>query len=501
MFKEILRMERITTYLGGTRILDNAKLNLFEKEVIGIVGVNYSGKTTLAGGISGVFPYTSGQTFLNEKQVKITSMEEAREKGVFYIQPRFSLINDFTIAENIFLLKEKGGNFLIKRKELEERTTEYLKLMNLLLTQDRLIQELSYKNKIIVEICKALVNDAKIIIFDSIFGGLSEEAEELFCYILELLKSLHVSVMLIESRLKPLKPFCNRLFVIRSGRTVGILGKNEIEDNKVISLMIGNKVDDDEEIVSISEKSSNKVLLEVEKVYYKNVLKNLSFSIYKNEILGILNVNKNSGRAIEKILTGLDFFESGSIRMNGKELYFQSTEESLKHGITIVTEEDNIFEDLSLAENITISALKKNSNILGIMNTSELKFIKNELISEFLRKGSNDHWDDESLRKGWLTQKKIAFCRALAPGPKLMILMHPTQRIDIVSKQEIYEDIVYLKKQNISVLIISSDVNELVSICERIVVVKNGKALDDLQVNEGRKDKILKKYGKYLREI
>ncbi|MFW6015771.1 MAG: ATP-binding cassette domain-containing protein [bacterium] len=503
MYKEILRMEQIVTYIGDAKILNNAKLNLFDKEIIGIVGVNYSGKSNLVGGITGLFPYTSGRTFYYEKPVRIASMEEAQEKGIFYIQPKSALIDKFTITENVFLKKEKGEGFISNKNQLEGRTTELLKMFNLSISQDMLAEELSYRNKIVIEICKAIVRDAKVIVLDSVIGGISEESEDYLFNIFSILKALHISVIIVESRLKPLKAFCNRLFVLRQGRTVGILKKEEFDDNKIITLMTGHKINDKENEMNsdgIKDSNNKELLLSFENVFYNNILKNISFSIYKNEILGILNVNKNSGRAIEKILTGLDTVTKGSIIIDDKKVAFKNTEEALENGITIVPEKDNIFQELSLEENITLSSLKMNSNKLGVINKSELKYINDELITEFLSKGSKFFWTN-NIPEGWLMHKKISFCRALAPTPKLMILMNPTQKIDIVYKKEIYEDIFFLKENNISVLIISSDINELVSVCERLLVIKNGKVIDSISLNEEIKYNILNKYGKYLREI
>lgn len=500
MKHEILRMEKITTYSGGLKLLDHAKLNLFEGEVLGIAGLNCSGKSALVGGINGLFPYAEGVTYYFEKQIRISSVSEANSIGIFSIQSNFGLIPRFSIAENIFLKGNNRKSFFCNARYYRQQSRDILQKMGVGLSPDTPVKYLSYYEKILVEICKAVANKAKIIILDSMLSALSKNKIPFFIRIFQILKDSGISVILIEPKINLIKLFYDRLFVLRKGCTVGELKPEEFNDNKVISLMLGCPIEDGDVKTPLQGASEADIILSFKNVYFNHTLKGLNFDVYRNEITGILNMNKVSGAAIEGLLSGEWQPESGNIWLNDRTVKLKNTRVALKNGIGVVSEEEFLCDEMNLQENILLSAIVKKGRVFGSFGKKEFKYLKNEMISEYISRGKEIVTGEEALPVGWRMRKKVAFCRALASEPEIMVLMNPTQHIDVISKNELYEDIGSLKKRGISVLIISADIEELISICDRMIVVQNGNAIDSLCINAENVTRIIKKYGYYLKE-
>lgn len=498
MKHEILRMENIITYFGGIRLVDHARLNLFKGEILGIAGLNYSGKTALIGGINGLLPYTSGTTYYQEKRVTISSVREANEKGIFYIDPRLNLIPGSSIAENIFLKDNKNRSPFYHARDCKRRAKEVLKDLSLDLSSHSLVRDLTYHDKILISIGKAVANQAKIIILDCILSTVVKKKVNRLQDLFRMLQKREISVILIEQTLKTMKPYCQRVFIMRQGSMAGEFFADEIEDNKVISMMIGRPVADEEAAVSVPAVSGLEEILSFQHVYYNDIVKDLNFQVYRNEITGILNLNKYSGEAIEVLLSGNAIPDQGCIYWKGQSVKLKNTKTALKKGIGMVGETECLCDEMTLSENVLISALTKRKGRLGLIKKSDFKYIKNEVISEYIKR-DGIMMEDEALPQGWLMRKKVALCRALAAEPEIMVLINPTQYIDLVSKKEFYKDIVSLKRKQISVLLVSADIEEIIAVCDRMIVVQGGQATESLPINEGNYSDIIRKYGYYLK--
>lgn len=499
--REVLRMEHIVAYHGDAKVLDHARLNMFEKEVLGVTGLTGSGKSALIKCITGMMPHYSGEVYYQEKAFHSASIEYSRSQGIFYIQPESSLINDFSVAENLFFSKS-SNNIFFNRKKIEKKSAEFLALMKLDIHCDSLVSQLSYRKRILLEICKALVNDAQIIILDNVLSTiLSSTDKEYLSQTIQLLHNLSINVIIIEPGIKALQLFCDRIFVLRKGQTVGVFGTDQLDEDQMLSLMIGKKI---QKKLSIYEHKKELVKQEVslafQNIYYDHILRGISFELHQKEILGILNVNKNSGAAIQKILLGTGQPLQGDILINGRKVSLSSPEKSLATGISIVGESNLLFKELSLKDNLTLSSTKKTSRLFGILNPSELKYIESEIRHEYFPKNASIKLNP-SLPLSWLIQKKIALCRALASEPKLIVLMNPTQYIDMISRQEIFDIITKVRDSGVSSLLISSDIDELAAICDRILVISQGKITDETPVSADTLSLILQKYSQYLRDI
>lgn len=500
MVKEVLRLEHIVTYSSSGKSLDHARLNLFEGEVVGIIGVNNAGKSELAGGIAGTSPFDSGNIYLEEEEVQIHSIEEGREKGIYYFSKHSSLIPEFTIWEN-FLLGPRGKKLVIHTRTTEEQCREMLELLGIQLDIHEKAGALSLKEKLLVEMAKAIYYDAKIFILDDILHSLSATAQEEFVLLFEMLCSLHVSIILLDNGIRYLKRYCNRLFIMREGRTMAVLNRQEAEDNLIISIMLGTNVEAEEEHYLSDEAMREDVLFEMQDITYQNILSGVSFQIFRGELVGILNVNKNSGRAIKSLIQGKGRCDSGKMLLGAKEVSFASPEEAVKAGVSVLAEQDVVFPNLSLEENIMLPALKSQSGIAGILNRSELKYFSRELMTEYIIGGQGVYVTEQTIEHSRVLRRKISFCRMLSTKPELAVLMNPTQSIDVTSKETLYNDIRSLKNHGITGLIISSDVKELLAVCERILVVNQGKVDASVLNTEKGREQIFHIYGRYLKDM
>jgi len=495
-------MEQIITYLDEEKVLDCARLNLFQGEIIGVVGLNNAGKSVLVGGITGVYPCTSGRIFFEEEELYITSIKEAREKGIFYIQPDSSLMDTFTVAENIFLTKEKNSSFFINRKLLDERTEDILKMFGLGAIGDIPISELDNYDKLVVEICKAFVSNTKIIVLDGILTELEANQLTQLQQLLNMLASLQISIIIIEQYVRKILSLCDRLFILNSGRTVGTLDKEEFDINRIVSLMIGHEVSEEEEPIYLNAVSSvEETVLLFQDVCYKNILNRLSFDVKKNEIVGILNVDRYAKDTIIDVLSGIKSITGGRVLVEEKEFHPRNMEDSINAKISIVSDKYNFFKGWTVEEIINFPALKRHSSMLGILNKSELRYITEELIGEYILKEKELYVRNRKISADRLMQKKIALCRGLSINPKLLVLINPIKGIDIISKDEIYKDINSLKAKNIAILVISSDLNDLTLLCDRMLIIKYGSVVDAIDIQNTAKDKIFKKYGRYLKQM
>lgn len=513
MRKEILRMEHIVSRYGSKRVLNDARLNLFEDEIIGIIGVNYSGKSTLVGIAAGLNAYEDGKVYLNEEEIRLTSIQEAHRAGIFYIQHKSSLIADFSILENFYLTVSDRG--LINKKKIRHNCQEILELLQIETGIHQKISNLSFKNRILVEIGKALAYEAKIIILDNVMNGLSAEALNEFQQVFAILTRVHISLILVDNGIRHLKPYCSRLFVMRDGRTAAVLKESEIEENLVISLMIGYRLEEkpeggeEKELRRISrddvsygdQKGYERVLLEFKGIHGDGVLHNLNLKVYQGEITGILNVNKNSGHTMEALLLGNVEVLRGKMLFEERVVRFSSPKDAVQTGIVVIPEYDSIIPDLTIEENIKVSALELNSGFAGSINEAELKYIAGELISEYIKKEKHVYITDSFVPKNRLIRRKILLCRALATNPKLIVFVNAAQTIDVIAKERFYEDILSLKIKGISVMVISSDLKDLTILCDRIHVVNKGRCEYSMDIAQGSSEKLFHTYGRYLREI
>lgn len=494
--KEILRMENIVSIDSQRVALKSGRLNLLEKEIVGIAGLNYSGKTALVGAITGFLPYNDGVTYLYGKKVRITSINQAKRLGIHCIRETFSLIDEFTVEQNIRFQPLFNSGVLIKPKHRREYLQSLFDQFRIKFKFDELTGNLNQTEKILVEVMKAVFAGAKIVIFDNnlhMFGGTENGISSEF---FSTLRSLDISIILIDTGVKLLKEFCDRIFVMRKGNTVGVFEKDQVNEQTIVAIMLGSNLESTDILrIETNVRATSSRIMAWEQVHYNGILNGISFSVNKNETLGILNLNKNSGDAIKDILSGTSNYVNGKISLGDTDIISLPKDKLMAMGLVVIPEEDTVFPMFTVEENIELSVIKKHSSVLGQIKKNELKFDMEQLLDAFLKKEEQLYFKQILVPKDRLTHKRIVICRALMTHPKVMLIMHPSDTMDDINMDEMSMSIRKICDFDCSVIVVSMDVGFLIGTCSRILVINKGIVDADLTVNQQTYNQILHEYG------
>lgn len=487
MKREILRMEDICTSESTVNIVRDADFHVFEGEIVGLVGMTYAGKSTLLGAVTGEHLCDSGKIWICEKQKKIDSIEYARKEGVFLIKEHSSLIDAFTIRDTMHLNFAFTGKKL-RYKEYLKKCKSTLKLLNIDESDDTLIGNLNFHKRVLIEIAQALICDARIIVLDSIVGLLSDTAHIEFRDLFKKLKLYGISIVIIENQADLIQRYLDRLCIMRKGRIVAELMPEEMKQNLILSLSEGESYIPRSVVIpnDVIEMSGENIFEFSHVKTEDGVIQDLSFKLCHGEILGIWNKNRHSGQAIQDILEGKTKLMSGSIQYHGKKCECNQENWSYQYGIYLLPETDRLCSNMSVGENIGLSALKKNACMKVVIKEGELKYLIQNLCEEFMGKKKFLLFPDQMVPEGQLFRKKISLCRALAANAKIIVYNNPFLRMDIKERVVFGEDLIKIQKKAVSQILISSQIETLYPLCSRIVQVDEGKNRREL----GRRGKI-----------
>ena len=483
----LLEVKGIDKSFGATKALKGMSLQLLRGEVHAIVGENGAGKSTLMSIIDGIIQPDAGEIFVEGKQVVIRNPSEAASLGIGFVHQEIALCPDVSVAENIFMAEiNKENNFTVKYKKLYERAAQILKpLANI--DPKKLVGELSISNQQVVEIAKALSMNCKIIIFDEPTAALSEkEAESLFKIIREL-KSNGIGIIYISHRMAEVFSLCDRVTVMRDGRLIDTKNINETDSKEIVNMMVGREIGDMYPPKRDSSACSKKCIFEIREFSDGKRFKSISFDLQEGEILGLAGLVGAGRSEVAQSVCALNSKISGDVHYQGKKINIKSPGESIKHGIVYLTEDRKsagLFLDLSIKWNI--SAMK-------LLNVSKKGIIKNNLETKqsdtFIRelgiKCSGMNQNLSSLSGG--NQQKVLLAKLLTVKPKIVFMDEPTRGIDVGAKNEIHKLIRKLANQGTGIVLISSELPEVVGMCDRVVVMHEGRlsgVVVDEDINE-----------------
>lgn len=487
--KKILEMSEITKKFPGVKALDNSKLNIYEGKVMALLGENGAGKSTLMKILTGIYRKDSGNIKFQNNNVEFCSPKESQDAGIAIIHQELNLIDNLSIAENIFLGREFTKNFKIDWNSMFLQADLILNKLNLKHSSKELIKNLSIGERQMVEIAKTLSQNAKIIIMDEPTDALTEsETKSLFKVIKELVLE-NKSIVYISHRLNEIFQICDYATIMRDGKFIDELVVENTKQEIIIEKMIGRKLED--QFPRVHTKLGD-VSLKVENLNGE-VTNNISFSIRKGEILGIAGLMGSGRTELAKTIYGCFKITSGQIYIEGKKVKINSPQEALKNKIAYVSEDrkkDGLLLGLSVKENMSLSSLVKFENTYKRIETSkEKKSVKN-FISKFNIKTPTMDQLIKNLSGG--NQQKVAIGKALMTNPKILILDEPTRGVDVGAKKEIYNLINEFKNQGMSIIIISSEMPEILGISDKIVVMHNKTITGIFNRNEVTQEKIMK---------
>ncbi len=469
-------------YEGGVLANHNVNFTVDEGEIHALVGENGAGKSTLMKMLYGLESVTSGHIYLHGKELKLQSSKDAIAQGIGMVHQHFMLIDSLTGAENM-MLGLKNTRFVSNRKRDIQITNEIAKKYNFEIDASRKVRDMSVGMKQKLEILKILYRQAKLIILDEPTAVLTpQETEELFEKLLDL-KQRGMTIIFISHKLNEVKQISDRITVLKNGVTQGTYWTKDVSEEEISNLMVGREItlEYEKDPVELGE-----TVLKVENLIYVDKFKipklsNVSMEVRKGEIVGIAGVEGNGQSELISIITGNMRAMKGKVYLNGKDISRESVTNIRKYGMSHVPEDrmiDGCAPEMSVEENLTVSNIDNFVNKFGMIQKKKLKAFCKEQIREFMVKTKDETQAIGSLSGGNIQKAIVA--REFKANSDLLVLNQPTRGVDIGAISFIHSKILEMRSEKKAVLLVSADLNELISLSDRILVMHKGKVVGEL---------------------
>ncbi|MCX6383717.1 MAG: sugar ABC transporter ATP-binding protein [Actinobacteria bacterium] len=487
----LLEMNNISKEFPGVRALDNVSLKLRKGEVFALVGENGAGKSTIIKILSGFYSNDAGEIRLNGEKVNIRNPKNAIDLGINTIYQETSLVPEITVAENIFLGKQPVSKLgKINWKKMNNESERILKDLSIHLNPKALVSELSAAQCQLVEIAKAFSSSAKIIIMDEPTSAITEEDTINLFNLIKTIKKSGNSVIYISHRLKEIFEIADYVMVLRDGKAAKYLKVSETNEDEIIKYMVGRDLGDI--FGEKSYESKDNVVLEVGNLTKNGKFENISFNLKEGEILGLSGLIGAGRSEVVRAIYGLDRPDSGFIHIGGKKVTIKSSADGIKHGITFVSEDrrtESIIQRFTVKANITILLLKLIVSKLGIISNKK----ENELSAKYVRKFNirTPSLEQLAMNLSGGNQQKVALAKCLSTSPKILILDEPTKGIDVGAKKEIHSLIKELANEGMSIILVSSELPEIIGMCHRVIVIREGKLMKIFNKNELNEESLM----------
>jgi len=495
-------MVGITKQFPGVKALDNVNLNVMPGEIHALVGENGAGKSTLMNVLSGTYPYGSydGQILYNGEECRFSSIRDSEKKGIVIIHQELALIPYMTVGENMFLGNERGSIFHIDWDETYSKAGDYLKIVGLDEPSYSLVKDISVGKQQLVEIAKALAKDVKLLILDEPTASLNEEDSQNLLKLLRRLQSEGMTAILISHKLNEIEQVADTITILRDGATIETLvkGKDDISEPRIITGMVGREIAD-----RFPKRESNvgEVTLEVKNwnVWHplyigRKVCDNVSLHIRKAEVVGISGLMGAGRTELAMSIFGKSYGTdiTGEIYLNGKPVHFKNVRDAINNRVAYVTEDrksDGLVLTNSIRANTTLANMKRTSVFGGVIDKDKEKLFGEEYRGRFGVKCAGVEQNTGNLSGG--NQQKVLLAKWMFAEPDILILDEPTRGIDVGAKYEIYSIINKLVEEGKSVLFISSDMPELLGMCDRIYVMNEGRIVGEFNRGEASQEIIM----------
>lgn len=480
MTKEILRVKDLTkVYPGGVVANHNVNISIDEGEIHALIGENGAGKSTLMKMLFGMTLPTSGEIFVHGKKVSFTSSNDAIKSGIGMVHQHFMLVPSLTVAENLILGKEIQNGGFLKKEEAIRVTEEISKKYNLNVNANDKVEDISLAMKQKLEILKALYRGAKILILDEPTAVLTpQETDELFEQ-LKLLRENGYTIIFISHKLHEVKELCNRLTVLRDGKTMGTYSVSELSEQEISKLMVGRDVDLN---IEKTPREFKDVVLSVKNLEYTNsfnkkVLDKVSFTVRQGQILGVAGIEGNGQSELISSIVGAINDIKGEINLKGKDISKLNILTRQEMGISHVSEDRMIYGSapkLSIEDNaISKIYASKELNRKGLLDLKRVKSFTENLVKEFKVKHDNIKQSIKDLSGGNI--QKVIVGREFLYNPKLLIVNQPTRGIDVGAIEFIRHKILEMRENKKAILLVSADLGEVLSLSDSIIIMSEGK--------------------------
>src|SRR3712207_4076757 len=473
----ILEMRGISKTFPGVRALTDVSLTVYPGEIHALMGENGAGKSTLMKILSGAYQADpGGEIRINGKPVVIDGPLTARHHGISIIYQELSLAPNLTVAENMLLGREHKSGPMVDRRSMEKACAAVLERLRVGFRATTLVSQLSMAERQLVEIARALIANSRILVMDEPTTSLSSRETEALFGLVRQLRSEGLAIIYISHRMAEVYELSDRVSVLRDGSYVGTLAREEISAERLVQMMVGRDLSSFYKKEHNAHESRGPVMFTVRNVGDGRRVHSCSFELHRGEVLGIAGLVGAGRTGPARLIYGADPRTSGEILLEGKPLAIHRPEDAIDSGVVYLTEDRKhlgLFLDLSVRDNVNVSVLGRDARMGGVLNLKSAKERAAAAIRALAIRVAGDVVPVGSLSGG--NQQKVLLSRLLETKPKVLILDEPTRGVDIGAKSEIYRLIDNLARSGVGVIVISSELPEIVGICDRVLVMREGR--------------------------
>ncbi|MGE6630294.1 sugar ABC transporter ATP-binding protein [Bacillus sp. NPDC077027] len=484
-----IEMRNIHKAFGNNNVLSGVSFDLVTGEVHALMGENGAGKSTLMNLLTGLHKVDQGSMKIDGKETAFKDPKEAEENGIAFIHQEMNIWPNMTVLENLFIGKEIYSKFgILDTKKMNSLAKEQLDRLSVNLSLDQEAGTCSVGQKQMIEIAKALMTDAKVIIMDEPTAALTDREIEKLFHVIESLKKQGVSIVYISHRMEEIFTICDRITIMRDGKTVDTKAIPETNFNEVVKKMVGRELTDryPERTPSYGE-----VVLEIKNATKKGVFHDIQFSVRAGEIVGVAGLMGAGRTEIMRALFGLDTLDNGEIWVHGKKASIKKPNDAVKLGIGFITEDrkdEGLILDASIRENIGLPNLESFSPKGMIDKNTEQKFV-DLLIKRLTIKTASSETSARNLSGG--NQQKVVIAKWIGIGPKVLILDEPTRGVDVGAKREIYNLMNELTDRGVAIVMVSSELPEILGMSDRVLVIHEGAIGGEIDGKEATQERIM----------
>lgn len=487
----VLEVKGIDKSFPGTQALSKVDFQLRKGEIHAVVGENGAGKSTLMNVIDGVYTPDDGEIYINGQLVEVKDPLAAQKLGIGFVHQEIALCPDVTVAENLYMAAINSSKaLLVNYKELYAKTAQALESLHYI-EPNKIVGDLSISNQQVVEIAKALTLDCRILILDEPTAVLTESETEALFQIMQKLKDQGISIIYISHRMAEVFGQCDRVTVLRDGQYIGTYDVADTNSTEVVNLMVGREIGDLYPPKAEQTEAATDVLLQVRGFTNEGRFDDISFELYKGEILGFSGLVGAGRSELAKAICGLYPKRAGEVIFKGSSLEVKSYEDAIRQGIVYLTEDrkmEGLFLEMPISSNIVAMDLKQVSS-QGLIDGKLAQNLSSRLADKLDIKFHALTQLVSSLSGG--NQQKVLIAKLLSVNPAIIIMDEPTRGIDVGAKSEIHRLLRELANQGIGVIMISSELPEIIGMCDRVLVMHEGQQCDIISGDQITEERII----------
>ena len=491
MNEPLLEVQGISKSFPGVRALQDVQFRLDAGEVLVLVGENGAGKSTLMKILSGIYQKDAGTIRIDGREVDIAGPAEAQRLGISIIHQEMNLMPDLTVAQNIFLGREPRRGPMLDEKALNRNTARLLADLGIPLSPRRRVSDLTVAAQQMVEIAKALSVDARVLIMDEPTSALTDTEVETLFGLIDSLRAAGTGIVYISHRMEELRRLADRVTVLRDGQYIGSLERSEIDVPTIIEMMVGRTLETSSR-PELPENASHEVVLKVEGLSTRSLLKDVGFELRRGEILGFAGLMGAGRTETARAVIGADRSTSGTVEVHGTQVRIRQPADAVRHGIGYLSEDRKtlgLMLEQSVTANTIAASYDRFTGFLGVVNDRRARRVAAQYVEELRTRTPSVDQPVKLLSGG--NQQKVVIAKWLVRDCEILIVDEPTRGIDVGAKEEIYRLLQRLAAEGKSIIVISSELPEVLRLSHRIVVMANGRVQGTLDNEDATQNSIM----------